>query len=269
MALVLSIDAAWTSHEPSGVALLQGEGAQWRCLAAAPSYDSFVACAANAPIDWSAKRFKGAAPDVGALLVAARRLAGTDVDLVALDMPVASVAFTSRRVADEAISKAFGGRGCSAHSPSAVRPGELGAELTRQLQAAGYQLATQTFLSGTGPQFIEVYPHPALLALLGAAYRVPYKVQKSSRHWPGLSPRQRIDLLLREFVRIDQALRDQISGIPSILPAASDVPSLSSLKRFEDALDALVCGWIGIQVTRGRARPYGDDTAAVWVPHFD
>lgn len=269
MALVLSIDAAWTPHEPSGVALLQGEGDQWRCLAVAPSYDSFVACAAGSPLDWSVKCFKGTAPDVGALLMAARRLAGADVDLVALDMPVARVPFTRRRAADNAISEAFGGRGCSAHSPSAARPGALGAELTRQFHAAGYQLATKASLSGTGPWFIEVYPHPALLALLRATYRIRYKVQKSSRYWPGLSPGQRIDLLLREFVRIDQALRIHIDGIPCILPAASDVPSLASLKRFEDALDALVCGWIGIQFIRDRAKPYGDDTAAVWVPDFD
>lgn len=131
----------------------------------------------------------------------------------------------------------------------------------------GINSPPRRLFSGPGPWFIEIYPHPALLALLRAAYRIPYKVQKSSRYWPGQPPRQRVDLLLHEFVRIDQALRKEIDGIPSIVP--SGVASLSSLKRFEDALDALVCGWIGIQFTRDRARPYGDDTAAVWVPHFE
>lgn len=115
--------------------------------------------------------------------------------------------------------------------------------------------------------FLEVYPHPGLLALLGAAYRVPYKAQKSSRIWPGLSVKDRIDCLLAEFRRIDAALRARIDGIPDFLPARETTSSLASLKRYEDALDALVCGWVATQVLRNRARPYGDETAAVWVPN--
>ena len=35
-ALVLGIDAAWTAHNPSGVALVQQAEQGWRCLALAP-----------------------------------------------------------------------------------------------------------------------------------------------------------------------------------------------------------------------------------------
>jgi predicted RNase H-like nuclease len=50
------------------------------------------------------------------------------------------------------------------------------------------------------------------------------------------------------------------------LPDAARVPSLAHLKRYEDALDALVCAWVGVCALNGSARAYGDDAAAIWVP---
>ncbi|MCT0225626.1 hypothetical protein [Synechococcus sp. CS-1328] len=42
---VLGLDAAWTAHQPSGVALVQEQGQRWHCLAVAPNYASFLTCA--------------------------------------------------------------------------------------------------------------------------------------------------------------------------------------------------------------------------------
>jgi predicted RNase H-like nuclease len=42
--------------------------------------------------------------------------------------------------------------------------------------------------------------------------------------------------------------------------------STSGLKRYEDSLDILVCAWVGAKYLKGEALPYGDDTAAIWVP---
>ena len=42
---VLGLDAAWTLREPSGVALVSRIADQWRTLAVAPSYASFVGLA--------------------------------------------------------------------------------------------------------------------------------------------------------------------------------------------------------------------------------
>jgi predicted RNase H-like nuclease len=266
MTLILAIDAAWTNTEPSGVALLAANGSRLNCLSVAPSYNAFIDCARGAHIDWDRGNFSGSRPDVPELLRAARTIAGTDVDLVAVDMPVAMVPFSARRAADNAISVAFGARGCSAHSPSALRPGALGAELTAQFRKAGYQLVTSHDNPPATRKFIEVYPHPALLALLRASYRIPYKVQKSSRYWPGVDVRERIVRLLSQFADIHAAVGTEIEGVSLALPTASTVPSLSSLKRYEDALDALVCGWVAAQFAQGNAIPYGDATAAVWVP---
>ena len=269
MTLILAIDAAWTDTGPSGVALLAANGSRWNCLCVAPSYNSFIDCARGTHINWGAGNFRGSRPDVPELLRAARTMAGADVSLVAVDMPVATAPFSARRAADNAISVAFGGRGCSAHSPSAVRPGVLGAELTDQFRRAGYDLVTSLDNASMARKLIEVYPHPALLALLGASYRIPYKVQKSSRYWPGIDVRERIIRLLSQFRDIHTAICNEIDGVFLALPTPATVPSLSSLKRFEDALDALVCGWVAAQFSQGKAIAYGDATGAVWVPQAD
>jgi hypothetical protein len=44
------------------------------------------------------------------------------------------------------------------------------------------------------------------------------------------------------------------------------VKTLSSLRRFEDAIDALIWAWVGVGYPEGNARPGGDKTAAIWCP---
>jgi predicted RNase H-like nuclease len=130
----------------------------------------------------------------------------------------------------------------------------------------GFSLATKITQAGTRGQLLEVYPHPALLALLAADYRIPCKVSKSLKYWPGTDRQTRIANLLEQFSRIHEALARKIHDIPPIVPDASAVATLTSLKRFEDALDALVCAWVGMRYLGGKAVAYGNDTAAIWVP---
>jgi predicted RNase H-like nuclease len=267
MPVVLGIDAAWTAKEPSGVSLLSEQDGRWTCLAVAPSYGSFLEFAAGHAVDWTRPRYPGSSPDAKALLDASRELARSEVDLVAVDMPVSRPPITERRAADREISRKFGGRGCSTHSPSAVRPGPISDQLTQDFSSAGYMLATSNVAYSPGQRvLIEVYPHPALLSLLDRNFRVPYKVSKSRKLWPGSSVSERVKNLLREFDLIYCALQDRFGGLGFELPAPPTVPRLSHLKRFEDALDALVCGWVGAEFTRLATRPYGDEAAAIWVP---
>lgn len=132
---ILGIDAAWTATEPSGIALLRGDASAWKCVAVSPSYSSFLAAAAGVPVNWSTAPTPSE-PDVDALLGAARTMLNdTAVDLVTIDMPVATTPITGRRAADKAISTTFGGRGCSVHTPNAQRPGFI-ADLVRSGFAA-------------------------------------------------------------------------------------------------------------------------------------
>jgi len=39
-----------------------------------------------------------------------------------------------------------------------------------------------------------------------------------------------------------------------------------NFKRYEDALDALVCTWVGVEHLEVNTVPLGDETAAIWCP---
>ncbi|MEE8623255.1 MAG: DUF429 domain-containing protein, partial [Alphaproteobacteria bacterium] len=247
-------------------ALLETSVQGWRAIALAPSYAAFLKLAQGVPVDWRAKD-RGGAPQPGRLLAAADRLLGDGpVGLVAVGMPVATVAVNGRRAADDAISREFGALGCAVHSPTKDRPGAVGRALTQGFRAAGFEIATAEAPRGTAPRLLEVYPHPALVLLLNADYRVAYKVARTRKYWPDKPAGERASLLLEQFARILAALSAEIDGIALPLPAPGRVESLAGLKPFEDAIDALVCAWVGIRYLAGHARAYGDATAAVWVP---
>ena len=263
---VLGIDAAWTVHQPSGIALVQRTNAGWSCLAVAPSYRAFIGQTSGQTWDPEQKA-TGSRPDPAALLQASQQLADAAVSCVSVDMPLATTPITSRRAADTAISSRFGPKGCAVHSPSAERPGAIADQLRADFAALGVSLHTNGS-EQSAPALIECYPHVALLALLKRDYRVPYKVSRSGQYWKAeqLSRSERIERLLEQFQAIKEGLDQHIKGIPVFIPAPSEVTTLASLKPVEDRLDGLICAWIGIEHLEGRTVGLGDDTAAIWVP---
>ncbi len=266
LAAVLGLDSAWTDDRPSGVALVNQSAGAWKCVVVAPSYEAFIQLACGVQVNW-VKRARGSKPDPGALLGAADTLLkGQSVTLVTVDMPVSKQPIVGRRDADNAVSKEFGNRGCGTHTPSLRRPGPTGERLTRAFLQHGYSLAAKGTRHGASKQLIEIYPHPALLVLLKAHYRIPYKVNRTRSYWPVDSPTTRIQKLVCAHRKILLGLRSEIDGIELNLPESSQVKTLPSLKPYEDALDALVCAWVGIKYIQGRAKPYGDETAAIWIP---
>jgi predicted RNase H-like nuclease len=268
MTSILALDPAWTATEPSGVALLQQAKDRWKCVGLAPSYSQFVELANGTPVDWS-KAPSAGRPDVDALLNAARTLLdGEGVDLVTIDMPVALTPIRKRREADSAVSQKFGSKGCSTHSPSDVRPGELGSALSERFKELGYRVATVDTPVASTYVLAEVYPHPALLHLLGKDFRYKYKIGRASEYWPDKTPADRRQKIVKNWRKIIDALSVTISKIDLPLPAKADLENYpsTSLKRFEDALDALVSGWVGIKYFEGDCTAYGDESAAIWIP---
>ena len=263
---VLGIDAAWTAHQPSGIALVQNTATGWSSLAVAPSYEAFIGQASGQAWDPQQKA-TGSRPNPAELLQASKKITGAEVSCVSVDMPLATSPITRRRAADTAISSRFGPKGCAVHSPSAERPGAIADQLRADFAALGYSLHT----SGSDPAaaaLIECYPHVALLALLSRVYRVPYKMSRSGQYWKAeqLSRSERIERLLEQFQAIKARLAEHINGIPHFIPAPSEVTTLASLKPVEDMLDGLICAWLGIEHLEGRTVGLGDDTAAIWVP---
>lgn len=239
-----------------------------QCLAATSSYQAFVELSNGDRRDW-AEREPLTTPTVAELLDAAGRIGGTRVDVIAVDMPVATTPISGRRAADSAISKEFGGRWCSAHSPSATRPGLVGAKFSRECAELGYPVATADTPVGTLPRLVEVYPHPALLTLLKRERRIPYKVAKGRSYWPNDPPSTRRVYLFAEQRLIELKLAEQLGPLPISGTRHSVPPPTAILKRFEDSLDAIISAWVGSLYAAGQAVPFGDGTAAVWCPLAD
>ena len=191
------------------------------------------------------------------------RLAGVPVGLIAVDMPLSLEPITGRRPSDNAIARAFGARHCSTHSPSVARPGALSDVMRAEFAAAGYPLRTSDAAAGG---LIEVYPHPALVVLAGAARRLPYKAGNSAKYWPGEPIAVRRALLREQWDRIAALLATRIHGVADRLPPLPDPASGVERKAHEDMLDAIVCAWVGVTALTGQADAYGDAVSAIWVP---
>jgi predicted RNase H-like nuclease len=248
---VLGIDAAWTPANPSGVALITRIDGRTTVVRAKPSFAAFVAV----PDDDTAQSQSVTLADV---LRTARRQAKAPLMCVAMDIPLSRRRIHKRRAADSAISTAFGAMKCAAHTPSASRPGAWGRTLQGAAEKAGYQLR----VAGDPPglprtrSLIEVYPHPALLRLCGVPERLKYKDKASFTEAERRQAfRAIVDALVREM--------DDVSA-DSLIPGKN--ANRRQWKACEEALDALVCGWIGLEYLSQRAIPYGDGHAAVWVP---
>jgi predicted RNase H-like nuclease len=252
---VLGIDAAWTSTQPSGVALVVGRPKGWQLFAVASSYQGFQALAGTTKL-----------PPVGLacqLIAAAKALCCRSVDLVAIDIPLARSPICARRVSDDAVSKKYGGRWCSTHSPNASRPGRISDDLRQGFERAGYPLQTGMV---EPPGLIEVYPHPALVELAGAAKRLPYKAAKVSRYWPSAALPERRACLYRTWNEIVALLQNEIAGVTAKLPQPDMNAKGVEVKAYEDALDAVICAWVAVCALEGRARAFGDDQSAIWIP---
>jgi predicted RNase H-like nuclease len=135
--------------------------------------------------------------------------------------------------------------------------------LCKGFERAGYRLQTTT-LEPKG--LIEVYPHPALVELSGAAKRLPYKVSKVRRYWPELSREQRRERLVQQWSRIVDLLENEIVGVAEKLPLPGPAASTAEMKAYEDGLDATICAWVGICALERRAQPFGDEESAIWIP---
>ena len=259
---VLGVDAAWTLKEPSGVALVVAQiPRSWRLVASDPCYQHFLARADQSLARQA--RPSGSKPDPEALLQAAAKLAGRTVDLVAVDMPLALSPIIARRASDNAVSKEYGARHASTHTPSATRPGLISDELAGGFARAGYPLQTERI---EAPGLIEVYPHPALIELADAPRRLPYKLSKIRNYWPDLSVFDRRARLFEQWAEIIQLLDRQITGVAKALPPPDAAASGVTLKAYEDCLDAVVCAWVGACALEGQAQPFGDNVSAIWIP---
>jgi predicted RNase H-like nuclease len=102
--------------------------------------------------------------------------------------------------------------------------------------------------------------------LAGAPKRLPYKAAKVRKYWPFDSPPECRARLLRQWEEIVGLLEAEITGVRDALPRLEPGAAGWQIKAYEDALDAIVCAWVGVCALEGRAVPFGDDDSAIWIP---
>jgi predicted RNase H-like nuclease/ppGpp synthetase/RelA/SpoT-type nucleotidyltranferase len=226
----VGIDLAWGEKRPSGVAVLDARGRLVHV--SAQSTDESV---------------------VAALAPYAKAC------LVAIDAPLVVVNATGNRPCEAALNRDFARFDAGAH-PSNTGKAELGGV------PRGARLATALGLdidpaSRAKRRAIEVYPHPATVALFELGRTLKYKNKPGRQLAEMRSELRRLIGLLEGLGAARPALRVHDSPQWSALVAQVDAATRKSdLRRAEDQVDAVVCAYVALFAERAPARTttYGD-----------
>ncbi|MCX6402254.1 MAG: DUF429 domain-containing protein [Propionibacteriales bacterium] len=228
----VGVDLAWGDRKPTGVAVLDEDG-RLLTVSAANSDDEIVEALA----------------------------AYVDKDcLVAIDAPLIVTNKTGNRPAEAALNKDFARFDAGAH------PSNTGKKEFRE-QPRGARIAARLGLdmnprSGRARRAIEVYPHPATVALFGLGRTLKYK-NKTGRSLETLRAELLVLMgLVEGLVDADPALVVDAPGSAwkSLRNAVEVAGRKSELRVVEDQVDAVICAYIGLFATRrpGETTTYGD-----------
>ncbi len=195
--------------------------------------------------------------------------------IAAVDAPLIVRNVAGRRPCDRMISRCFGAYHAGAHSANlglaSFRQGVRGERVVKTLG-----LSVDPFFEPGQPvrRALEVYPHPAIIALFGLPLTLKYKA-KAGR------PLASRSLALGELMRLleglegaDPALDVRAGPRWEVLRTLAAAPSSSGeLDQVEDEVDAHVCAYVGLYYwTQGerRCRVVGDiDSGYILTPVDD
>ena len=226
----IGVDLAWGVRRPTGLAVLDEDGRLLH-VSAARSDDEIVA--------------------------ALEPYVAGDC-LVALDAPLIVTNATGNRPAETALNKDFARFDAGAHPINTSKP-EF-SERPRGARIAARLGLDMNPRSGRRRRAIEVYPHPATVALVHLGRTLKYK-NKSGRE---------VDQLRAELVVLIGLLEGLTSADPPLLldnpswlalrAATENAVRKSELRAVEDQVDAVLCAYIGLFADRApeRTTTYGD-----------
>ena len=225
----VGIDLAWGGRRPTGLAVLDDDGRLVHLSSAVADKD-----VVRAVRPWTA-----------------------DACVVAVDAPLVVTNPTGNRPAEAALNRDFARFDAGAHPVNTGRPGfEESPRGARLAVTLGLEIA------GTSTRrAIEVYPHPATVALFRLGRVLKYK-QK-----PGRSLAQVRDELLR-LVDLLEGLATATPGLHlrdhddwhALVARIREAGRKSELRPAEDEVDAVVCAYVALFATRApeHTTTYGD-----------
>ena len=227
----VGLDLAWGEKKPTGIAVLDDRGHLVHIEAARTD----------------AEITAGIAPYV----------AGDC--LVAIDAPIVVVNATGNRPGERALNKDFARYDAGAHPANTGKPEFAGVPRAARLSA---RLGLDIDPDSRGPRrAIEVYPHPATVALFGLGRTLKYKDK------PGRS----LDSMREQLLTLTALLQGLATADPPLHLADQDAWRLlvrdietaerkADLRRAEDQVDAVVCAYVALFRQRRPAdtTTYGD-----------
>ncbi len=188
------------------------------------------------------------------------RFAGLGPAIVAVDAPLWVPNLEGRRPAEAAISAAFRTHQAGAHPANRRRltfDGVVrGEALVAAFEARGFAHLPTVAAGVPVRQVIEVFPHPAMVAIFGLNRTIKYKAR----------PNRSMDVRLSEWLRYQELLRGLTAADPPLRGhdalLSRDVSPLrgARLKAYEDQVDALMCAYIAMYAFRWgdhRCRTFG------------
>lgn len=228
----VGIDLAWGEKKPTGVAVLDADG---RLLhVSAQTTDQTIAIALKPYVEGGC--------------------------LVAIDAPLVVKNATGNRPAEAALNRDFARFDAGAINPSNTGKSEF-AVTPRGARLAGVLELDIDPESRSSRRAIEVYPHPATIALFALGRTLKYKNK------PGRSLSQLRSELLRLMTLIeglaDAAVSMNVTDHDdwrSLTAAAGSAERKSDLRRVEDQVDAVMCAYVAMYAERrpGGTTTYGD-----------
>ena len=234
----VGVDLAWGDRKPTGLAVLDDDG----CLVhvSAATTDDTIVTALAPYVEGDC--------------------------LVAIDAPLIVANATGNRPAEAALNKDFARFDAGAHPSNTGKPEfreePRGARIAARL---GLDINPRSRRSRRG---IEVYPHPATVALFGLGRTLKYK-NKPGRDLEGLRAELLVLLGLLEgladadpplVVHGHQQDRRSVTAWQSLRAAAETAARKSELRVVEDQVDAVVCAYVAQVAARApdRITTYGD-----------
>lgn len=222
----VGIDLAWGENKPTGLAVLDADG---RLLhVSAQTTDETIATALEPFVDGDC--------------------------LVAIDAPLVVVNAGGNRPAEAALNRDFARFDAGAHPSNTSKPELSGTP--RGARLANALRLDMDPASRSHRRAIEVYPHPAIVALFRLGRTLKYK-NKQGR------PLSQLRSELLRLMSLIEGLADaplpmHVAGQAewrSLATAAATAERKSDLRRVEDQVDAVVCAYVAMYAER---RP--DDT---------